>query len=284
MKKLLIAFFIVLVFAGTAFYFGWTSFAVPLAHYGVLTTKTGGVSDKVVENGRFSWNWERLLPTNARLSTFSSQPRSVHISNSGTLPSGDMYGTVAGGNADFSWKIEGTVSAAINPERLPALVSGGIADQNGLDQWIDGRVASLAEASMKNVLSLAFSGELSEIGSLPDPNTLADEIRKNLVELSNGDFISAETRIETLKLPDTDLYRLAKKTYLAYLDEKTREFTAAAALEAKSSVADQYELDRFEKWGALLTKYPVLIEFLAVTNGNPEAALEKMRTAGQSLQ
>lgn len=284
MKKALISLLILLICACTVFYFGWTSFAVPLGTYGVLTTKTGGISVDVVENGRFSWHWERLIPTNSRLALFSAEPRTVRISGSGTLPSGDLYAALAGGNPDFSWKIEGTVLAKINPARLPALVGEGIMDQAALDQWIDTRTNALTDSAMNRVLSLAVSGELSADGTLPDALTLAEQIRKNLTADSYGDFLSAETQITAFHLPDTDLYRLAKKTYLAYLDEKTREYAAAATLEAKSSVADQYTLDRFEKWGALLTKYPVLIDFLAVSNGNPEDALRRIRTSGQSAQ
>ncbi len=285
MKKLFIALLIILAFAGTAFYFGWTSFAVPLGNYGVLNTKTGGVSQNVIENGRFSWNWERLIPTNARLTVFSDKARIVRFSISGTLPSAELYANVAGGKPNFAWKIEGSVSARINPARLPELVKKGVSDQNGLEQWIDSRVSALVESALNKALSLAISGELSEAGHIPDARALAEEIRSNLVDASEGDFIAADTHIETLSLPDADLYRLAKKTYMAYLEAKSREFSDAAAREATYAATDQYTLDRYEKWGALLTRYPILIDFITVSNGNPEAALKKVRAfSGQESE
>ncbi len=278
MKKLLVAFFIILAFAGAAFYFGWTSFAVPVGAYGVLATKTGGVDPEVAENGRFSWNWERLLPTNSRLSIFSLAPRTIPVSSGGTLPSGDLYASVVEGKPDFSWKITGSVSVTIDPSRLPALVrDSGIADQAALDAWTDGRIAALVDSSVRNALSLAVAGEMSGNGGLVDPAAFASRVAKEARESSMGDFASVDVRIDSLSFPDTDLYRLAKRTYSAYLEEKSRQFATAAAEQAGNAAADRYTLDTFEKWGELLTKYPVLIDFLAISKGNAEEALKMIK-------
>jgi len=276
MKKLFLSLIIILVFAGTAFYFGWTSFAVPLGAYGVLTSKTGGVSEQVIENGRFSWNWERLLPTNARLTVFTALSREVLLSGSGTLPSGELYAITTEGNPDFSWKITGSVSVRLNPSLLPTLIREGIEDQASLNAWIGARVSTLADSAIREALSEAISGELAKNGGITDPALMADRIQMGLLESSGGDFTAADARIDTLSIPDTDLYRLAKKTYLAYLEEKAALFSAAASNQAGASVADRYTLDRFEKWGELLTKYPVLLDFIAISNGNTEEALKKI--------
>ena len=50
MKKGFISFIIILLFAGFIFYLGFVSFRVPVGKYGVMTSKTSGVYQKIIEN------------------------------------------------------------------------------------------------------------------------------------------------------------------------------------------------------------------------------------------
>lgn len=278
MKKIGASLIILLVFAGFVFYFGWTSYAVPAGSYGVLTSKTGGVDGRVVESGVFRWNWERLLPTNARIVSFIVAPRSMPIMSEGTLPSGALYADVIDGNPDFKWKIGGTVSATVNPTRLPSLVRDeGINDQAGLDAWIERRIESLIEKEIRETLTVAISDGSNAVEGLSDFIALGELIAEKILAAGSGDLSAVSLTISSLSIPDIDLYRLARTTYLAYLEEKTRLYAKTSTEEAGLAVSDRYTIDRFEKWGELLTKYPILIEFLALTKGDPAAALVKIK-------
>lgn len=279
MKKALISLLLLATAAAAVFYFGWTSFAVPPGQYGVLITKTGGVHPLVIEPGRFAWNWERLLPTNSTLKVFSLSPRSVSYTSTGMLPSGTLYAGVVEGNPDFSWNVSLTMSARLDPSSLPALLrDSGISDQTALEAWQDNRMKNLADGALRAALNEAVGGGDTPGSDFSDPSELALFISRQTESMSEGDMIGIETRIDSLSYPDTDLYRLAKNAYLAYLDEKARQFTAAAAGEAGSAAADRFTLDRYEQWGALLTKYPILIDFIDLANGDPASALDRVRT------
>ena len=54
MKKGFISFIIILLFAGFIFYLGFVSFRVPVGKYGVMTSKTSGVYQKIIENENLS--------------------------------------------------------------------------------------------------------------------------------------------------------------------------------------------------------------------------------------
>ena len=70
MKKFFLSLFIIILFAGAVFFIGWGQFAVPAGSYGVMVSKTSGISEKTIVPGEFCWFWERLLPTNVSMRTF----------------------------------------------------------------------------------------------------------------------------------------------------------------------------------------------------------------------
>lgn len=62
---ILTAFFIAI------FFIGWTQFRVKIGYIGVVMSKTGGIDDRAVKPGKFSYHAEFLLPTNAKLVLFA---------------------------------------------------------------------------------------------------------------------------------------------------------------------------------------------------------------------
>ena len=80
------------------------------------------VHQTVIEPGNFAWNWERLLPTNSTLKVFALAPRSVSHTSAGVLPSGKLFAGGMEGNPDFSWNVSLTVTARLDPAKLPALL------------------------------------------------------------------------------------------------------------------------------------------------------------------
>ncbi len=77
MKKGFISFIIILLFAGFIFYLGFVSFRVPVGKYGVMTSKTSGVYQKIIENEKFCWRWEKVIPKNAEIYVFEKNPASL---------------------------------------------------------------------------------------------------------------------------------------------------------------------------------------------------------------
>ena len=54
MKKFLISLFILIIFSAVVFFFGWTQYRVKPEEFGVVISKTDGIDETPVENGKFS--------------------------------------------------------------------------------------------------------------------------------------------------------------------------------------------------------------------------------------
>ena len=94
LKNLLACFFIIVIFGSILFYLGWTQIKIPAQGFGILISKTGGVSEKPIKSGVFSWHWEFLIPTNAQLKVFNLEKYSYSKRFSGELSSGDFYNKI----------------------------------------------------------------------------------------------------------------------------------------------------------------------------------------------
>ena len=122
MKKFSISLFILLVFSALVFFIGWTQFKVKAENVGVVISKTSGVDPLPVENGKFSWHWQFLLPTNAILRTFEIKPVNTTKTVSGELPSGNLYSSIFNSSDNFSYSFSFSISLTISPQAIIELV------------------------------------------------------------------------------------------------------------------------------------------------------------------
>jgi hypothetical protein len=276
MKKFIATTFIILIAASAIFFVGWIQFWVPTGMHGVMVSKTGGVNALPVEPGKFRWQWERLIPTNAKLVTFDLAPVETVATVEGKLPSADLYGAMLEGKPDFSWSFSVTTTARLSPSALPSLVKAQtVTDQASLREYLDKRIAQAADDGARKIVAdfLANPGRFREFAN--DRIALA----KLFMETANGhsgdgiEFTGAE--VKNARLPDFELYALASGTYASYQERKTETMDAVAKAQATASVADYLEIERFQALGEVLTKYPILIDYLAVTG---EGSLEAFKT------
>jgi len=86
MRKLFVSLIILIIVGGVGFYFGWIQIQLPANTFGVIFTKTNGYEASVVRPGTFEWRWQRLLPTNLTLYTYTLAPQSTNVTVAGTLP------------------------------------------------------------------------------------------------------------------------------------------------------------------------------------------------------
>lgn len=280
--KAKLSIFFLMAFAVAVFCAGWVQFSVPAGKYGVLVSKTGGVDPDPIVPGKFRWQWERLLPTNARIVPFDLSPVTVTVPATGTLPSGDLYSNMLEGDPDFSWSANVTLSGRVEAGKLPALVSDmAIASQSGLDDWTKARLNSLGTDAINRLIAgLASGAKANQIASADDQSALADALRASLSLASAGEIDILECAPTFRKIPDMTLYALAAKTYADYQTARRDLFAKTAAKEADSAVSEYLEIERFGRWGELLTKYPILIDFLAVTKDDEGQAFKAVRDLG----
>ncbi|MDR0388190.1 MAG: hypothetical protein LBH57_09170 [Treponema sp.] len=269
MKKIIIALFIIVILGGTAFFFGWVQFRVPPGSYGVMRSKTHGVDTAVIREGEFRWVWYAVIPTNVEIAVFTPKPVDRPIRISGSLPSGDVYASFAGPDMDFSYEYAGFLSFMIRPDQLPALMQErGVANQEDLEAF-EGRIAEeMLSFAARRLDEYAEEGiDLAESGM--------DTLREDVL----GEFPYVENlscSINAVQRPDTALYNSLKKIYGDYLAEQRQSPEPDNSPPASRHINTRLRLDELEKYGELLTKYPILLQYLALEKGgtgkDPEAA------------
>jgi hypothetical protein len=259
MRKFLIVFFILLALGGTGFFFGWVQLTVPPGYYGVIRSKTHGIDRTLIREGEFRWVWYKLIPANTDIQVYRPLPVERRINHRGTLPSAGVYASFAGIDVDFSYEFTAILSFSIGPESLiPLIEERNITGQDELDAYagsLAGEIEGFVFGRMRHI------GEdeeelrlILETGSSPK---LEEEIRRafpRTAELS--------CRIEAARFPDFGLYSQLRGLYTDYVDSQ-REYIARARNESSARHVDfQFRIDELTRYGDLLTRYPVLLEYL----------------------
>jgi len=264
MKKFLITLFFLLIIGAAGFFFGWAQFSVPPGQYGVINSKTHGYDPQIVRSGEFRWIWYKLIPTNVHIAVFSLEQAKFPINLNSTLPSGNNYAGFAGiTNADFVWDIRGEISFSIDPEMLASLVQHNNLDgQEALDEYMQ-KTAKEIEVMILKALSSANSNDerLEKIMSGNPDVQLEQEINARFPEIR--DF---SLSIHSAKYPDFILYRQIRLLYEEFLAKQREYVSAAFGRRAENHIETQLRFGELEQYGELLTKYPVLLEYLAMQN------------------
>ncbi len=271
MRKYVVSFVILLMLAVYVFIAGWVQLSVPVGYFGVLSSKTGGVDPLVLRGGTFRWAWERLLPTNAKTTPFLIETMAKDLSASGRLPLAEQFAAITATEDDFSFSVQGMLRFSLKPESLPKLVAEqGVRDQASLDAWEERSATEAADFAVRRLAAIADDAEeldyIITAGSAP---RLVDELEKNFADLR---ILACTLRV--VDFPDLALYREARKLYEEYLERRRVALTPAVRTAAGADAASRLRLEELERYGELLTKYPVLLKYLAIESSSPPRALE----------
>jgi hypothetical protein len=183
---------------------------------------------------------------------------------SGVLPSGEIYSAMAGLKTDFSYAFSLSVSYRLKGESLPALCEGeNLLDQEDLDRYleklsgeIESRVRTLLWAYGKN------EGALREAQQTGTIRTLENQLRADFPHTEN-----LVCGIKNLKIPDFILYDEARGLYRDYLNAQRTRFQDTIAVMAAENIQSRRRMEELTAYGELLSKYPVLIKYLALEKG-----------------
>jgi len=263
MKKFLTTLLILIIIAGAALFFGWAQLGIPPDACGVIISKTHGLYPHLVQPGKFRWVWYKLIPTNTMTIVLRLNPVNHEFFAENTLPSGATYSAFAGIEDDFSWKIHASIIFSLDPDAvIPLFKDNKVSSQADLTKYekeladqIEGVIlrrieqeenAAQVELLLKNGENLWFNNEI----------------------LTQFPFLRAFSfRVKSAKFPDFALYKQAKSLYEVYIAVQ-KEYAAGDVRErARNRIDTMYRFDELELYGALLTKYPVLLDYLHLDNG-----------------
>jgi hypothetical protein len=265
MKKFFITLFILIILAGIGFMFGWAQFSVPPGKYGVINSKTHGIDPKIVRSGEFRWIWYKLIPTNVKIAVFSLDYNKYPIAFTSSLPSGDTYSSFVGlKNADFSWNLKGELGFRLEPGMLVTIATqNNLSNQEDLDAYLQSTAQNIEILLLRLLSSQGndSSGLEQLMSGNPDSN-LEREIKNDFPWIY--DFF---IKIQSAKYPDFVLYRQLRLIYEEFLVSQRELATSSFGKRAESYMEAQLRFEELEKYGDLLTKYPILLEYLAMEKG-----------------
>ena len=265
MKKFLFFLVVLIALGGTGFFLGWAHLTVPPGSYGVMRSKMYGLDDQVIRDGEFRWLWYKLIPTNVDISVYTIGQVKRSFRNSGNLPSGQVYLNLAGLDADFSWEVAGEFNFSIRPEVLPEVTALElISDDAGLrraEEDIAVRIENLILDRLRTYADNEDEARLESLilaGTLPDLNR---EIERAFPQIENF-----SCTIRTVRYPDFTLYRSVRDLYREYIRQQNAMLNPSVIREAERRMDSRARIDELARYGELLTRFPVLLEYLVIEN------------------
>jgi hypothetical protein len=268
MKKVFGFLMVLLILGAAVFFFGWAQLTIPPGAVGIMRSKTHGVDHRLIQEGEFRWVWYKLIPTNVSIAVFSPSPLTQPVRVRGSLPSGDVYASAAGLTADFSYEIEGSLSFKLKADALPSLLAKqNISDQAGLEAYEADLAKTVESFAVQRLGAYAAEGEsLANIigaGALP---ALEEDILRAFPVIEN---LSCTIRV--IRLPDLALYNLARSVYEEYLERQGELLKTGIFAAAERQLSARLRYDELEKYGELLTRYPALLQYLALEGGGADS-------------
>jgi hypothetical protein len=266
MKKFMATLIMLIILGGAAFFFGWAQLPVPPGSYGVMRSKTHGLDPHIIQEGEFRWVWYKLIPKNVDIQIFTLHTISRSFKTREALPSGSEYASFAGFSVDFSYDLSATLSFTSKPSALLSLMEEKhITDQKDLEVF-EGVLAREVEAFALQRLRIYMEdeekvGEMLKSGSMLQLNSDIEGAFPNIENLS--------CVMHTANFPDVTLYRQFRSFYESYVERQKEYIRTDKSLQPESRVASAVRLDELAKYGELLTKYPILIQYLAIEKDKP---------------
>lgn len=210
LKNLFACFIILSVFAAVLFFLGWTQFKVPSDGFGVIVSKTGGISKQIVEPGVFSWHWEFLIPSNAQMKIFKIKHYKLKKNISYTVPNGDFYGSLLSSDTDFSANYDFTADAFISRENILELFSSSkISNEEEIEEYINNDFQELCGKIVTAMQIKVEKGDLilPELLTSEDLLKLAGYKKDSMIEYSS-------IKLSDVTIPDFRLFKIVRDKYI----------------------------------------------------------------------
>ncbi len=262
MKRLLFLLVFLVILGGVVFFFGWIQIQIPAEGYGVIFTRTHGWEAEVVRPGTFVWRWQRLIPTNLTLHVFEPGVHRTQVRLDGSLPSARGIDAILEESGGFDYSIRMTTQTRIQPEELPGLAEERELRPEDVSDFYDSLDDQIHEISTQAILSLIES-QPDRISAGSAYTELTQLVRSRLSdELDYLDVVALT--VEEITLPDMQLYFTARDLAADVLRARAQALQQAAEALAETEVQSDRGLSMLERYGEILDRYPVLLEYFRV--------------------
>jgi hypothetical protein len=262
MKKFLTTLLVLILIAGAGLFFGWAQLGIPPDGYGVIRSKTHGLYPRLVQPGEFLWVWYKLIPTNTETTVFRLNSVNHEFTAESTLPSGKIYSTFAGIEDNFSWKINAAISFSISPDAIiPLFTANTVSSQEDLTRYEKDIAGQIEGFILRCVEQEDNFGQVETLLKDGENPWFENEILRQFPFLKNFSL-----KVKSAKFPDFALYRQAKGLFDDYMVVQKEYASGDIRERARKRIDAMFRFDELEIYGSLLSKYPILLEYLALEN------------------
>ena len=265
-------FLIIIAAVGAVFYFGFFQFQLPADTYAVIYTKLNGWDPEAVVPGSYRIEWEGLLPTNLSIEKILIEERGIELEVSGDLPSAEPYSAYLEGRPDFSYSYRFSLSYSLKPGALPELVTEDFLRADNLDGWY----SDLEKTILADGISF-INGKSADDAYMQkiayNYRMMADDLTAQ-IEGKYPDIKIHSFVPSYVKIPDFDLYREGKKLYFERIRFNEKIKTAAMEKTSERLVEESAKLELLEKYGAIFSKYPELINYYDIYREDGEGLIQ----------
>ena len=246
-----------------------------LAGGSVLQDLRLGRTSRIRRRVSLPGRWELLIPTNATL--YVCVRRRYRVSVTRRIPLGPAVcrRVRAVSSTDATRSSPSVVTASIryrvSPRGLVSLVPNGLRP-DGLADWLsdtDMRVESLALRIAGNIATDAAEQSTVSLTAAETAQRIEDRLTERMPELSVLGVV-----VERLALPDLRLYEQGRDTYRTVQAAREQALVQAAQDLAAARAAGDQRISNLERYGRVLTDYPVLLEYLQIAAQNGADPLE----------
>ncbi len=276
MKKFFIILVILILLAGAGFGVGYVPLRLQAGTTAIMFSKTSGWDRTPIIPGEFAWRWELLIPTNATLHRFSTESRTVRVRATRSLPSAELYRQYLEGEPALEQEIAALVRYRVAATAVAELAPMGLTPA-GFPDWYeqaDDEIRSLVVRITERAL-LATASRSGAGAALSDEvaQAIADQLQRRMAEYEIQAVV-----IEELIVPDLELYRLGRETYLEVQAARDEALLQAVAELAVQRAGTDQMMEDLQRYGRILTEYPILLDYLeiAARNGRDVLALDAL--------
>jgi hypothetical protein len=263
MKKFFTTLLVLVIIAGVMLFFGWAQLGIPPDGYGVIRSKTHGLYPNLVQSGEFLWIWYKLIPTNTETTVLRLNPVNYDFTAESELPSGRIYSAFAGIRGDFSWRINAVLTFSISPDAvIPLFMANTVNSQEDLTRYERDVARQIEAVILRYIGQEDLSGEVEALLKDGENPWFGREIMKQFPFLRNFSL-----RVKSARFPDFELYRQAKALFDNYMTVQKEYASGDMRERAKSRMDAMFRFDELELYGALLTKYPILLDYMTLEKG-----------------
>ncbi|MFP4152962.1 MAG: hypothetical protein ACLFSV_08950 [Alkalispirochaeta sp.] len=271
MKKMLVSVIILAILAEVAFGFGYVPIRIEAGEQVLLFSRTSGWDTAPVISGEFAWRWQLLIPKNVTIYRFPGELRSVTVSSSASLPSADHYRDYLEGDASLDQEIRLRLRYRISPLGIAELAPMGLG-ADGLEGWYDDFDDQITMVTLETV-SQAVSDRLDRADTAVSLfDVVTEEVEKHLTE--RFPEIEIATVIpEEISIPDPTLYAAAREAYMTVQAQRTETLRTLTDDGTTRQVRQDERLETLARYGEILDRHPVLLEYLEIAAQHGEDPL-----------